>query len=184
MKYRHPAINMIYYFAYGSNLHPLRMKERVPSAELQSSASISGFRLVFNKTGVDGSAKCNLEETTDPAATVYGAIYKIKKEHKPILDKFESLNKGYVDTVIRVEIGGKLVNCFTYVAQKEYIDNELKPFHWYKRLVILGATYLNFPVDYIKMVESVESVEDNNMKRRQEHEQLIEQMKRLQPTCH
>ena len=170
---------LIYYFAYGSNLHPLRIRERVPSAELFGSANVSGFRLAFNKIGIDGSSKCNLEKTNNSDAIVHGAIYKIKVEHKPLIDEYESLNRGYVDRTINVEFCDVTLNCFTYIAQQEYIDDALKPFHWYKRLVTMGANYLQFPQKYIELIETVESIADENANRRKQHERLIEQMEKL-----
>ncbi len=40
---------MIHYFAYGSNLHPVRLIERVPSASLVGVIGISKHRLAFHK---------------------------------------------------------------------------------------------------------------------------------------
>lgn len=167
---------MIYYFAYGSNLHPQRIKERVSSAQLKGVSSVSNYRFAFHKVGIDGSSKGGLIETGCNKDTVHGAIYEIRKEHKSILDEFESLNKGYVDHNISVEFEGENLSCFTYVAQKEYINESLKPYHWYKNLVSIGAVYLDFPTWYVDMIESVESIEDKDSDRRLEHESLISRM--------
>ena len=49
------------YAAFGSNLHPLRLQKRIPSARLLGVAPVDGFRLAFNKTGdIDGSGKANI----------------------------------------------------------------------------------------------------------------------------
>lgn len=80
---------MIHYFAYGSNLHPVRLMKRVPSAELVGVIKHSCHRLSFHKKSNDGSGKCNMLETGADSDHVYGAIYKLKPEHKKDLDKYE-----------------------------------------------------------------------------------------------
>ena len=47
------------YFAYGSNLHPERLRERVPSAESLGVARLEAHVLRFHKRGRDGSGKCD-----------------------------------------------------------------------------------------------------------------------------
>jgi hypothetical protein len=53
----------LHYLAYGSNLHPIRLRQRVNSARLIATLSLPGYRVLFNKRGQDLSAKCNLVAT-------------------------------------------------------------------------------------------------------------------------
>ena len=167
---------MVHYFAYGSNLHPKRLMERAPSANLVGIAKHPYHRLAFHKKGKDGSSKCNLFSTDFESDLVYGAIYTLEPEHKNALDYYEGKGYGYVDTQIKLESEGKEYTCYTYLAQQSHIADNLKPYHWYKHLVILGARYLRFPDWYISLIESVESIEDLNGKRRMEKEALIDQI--------
>ena len=167
---------MIYYFAYGSNLHPMRLIERVPSAELVSIAKHPEHKLTFNKKSNDGSSKCNIYNTGDESDLIHGAIYRLNTEHKSDLDRFEGKGYGYIDAQITVQDNENVYNCFTYIAQQSHITDRLKPYHWYKRLVVLGAQYLNFPDSYISSIEAVESVEDPDINRRKEKESLIEKV--------
>lgn len=50
----------IHYLAYGSNLHPIRMTERVPSARVLGAIELPDHLLAFNKRSTDGSSKCLL----------------------------------------------------------------------------------------------------------------------------
>ncbi|MFQ5329411.1 MAG: gamma-glutamylcyclotransferase family protein [Thermodesulfobacteriota bacterium] len=170
------SVSMVYYFAYGSNLHPMRLIERVPSAELVSIAEHSVHKLTFHKKSNDGSSKCNIFKTGKESDLIYGAIYRLNPGHKNDLDRFESKGYGYIDTQITVQGNENMYSCFTYIAQESHITNNLKPYHWYKRLVILGAQYLNFPDSYISSIEAVESVEDSDINRRKEKEVLIEKV--------
>jgi AIG2 family protein len=166
--------SLLYYLAYGSNLHPVRLRERVPSAELLDVVELKHYRLSFQKRGQDGSSKCNLTRTGEESDGVYGAIYQIDSAHKPILDRFEG--NGYHDSQLTVEFHGQKYSCLTYLAQPSYIENSLKPFHWYKELIVLGAKHLQFPIAYIRSIESIESVEDPDEERRIQHQGLIERI--------
>ena len=165
---------MIYYFAYGSNLHPMRLMERVPSAELVGVAKHPNHVLTFHKKSNDGSSKCNMFNSEPDL--IYGAIYKLKPEHKNELDKFEGKGYGYIDNQITLEHDEIEYTCFTYLAQQSHIVSDRKPYHWYKKLVILGAQYLQFPDTYISSIEAVESTEDLDTTRRKEKEALIERI--------
>jgi len=165
---------MIHYFAYGSNLHPCRLLERVSSANLVGSIELSQHRLSFHKKSHDGSSKCNLIQTGSESDLVYGALYRLNPTAKKVLDSFEGKGYGYIDNQITLYHQGKAYTCFTYVAQHAYIVDDLKPYHWYKKLVVLGAKYLQFPASYVSSIESVESVEDPDMQRRKDQETLIE----------
>lgn len=167
---------MIHYFAYGSNLHPIRLMERVPSANLVGVIELSNHRLTFHKKSSDGSSKCNLFQTGSESDSVHGAIYKFNPEHKSALDRFEGKGYGYIDNPIKLQHQGQEYTCFTYQAQQSHIVDSLQPYHWYKKLVVLGAKYLKFPGSYIASVESVQSIEDPDKKRREENETLIEKI--------
>lgn len=165
---------MIYYFAYGSNLHPGRLAERVPSAQLVGTATHPNHQLIFHKRGKDSSAKCNmLNSETDK---IYGAIYSLEPKHKINLDQIEGNGCGYLDHEIMLVHDETEYPCFTYLAQQSHIVDDLKPFHWYKELVILGARYLGFPDPYIASIESVDSMEDPVETRIKEMEALIERI--------
>lgn len=169
---------MIYYFAYGSNLHPVRLTERVPSAELIGVARHPDHALTFHKRSHDGSSKCNMHYTG--SGCVYGAIYRLDPDHKNELDKFEGKGFGYIDIQIAIECNGSQYACFTYIAQESHIVGRLKPYDWYKRLVILGAQYLKLSESYVASIESVESIDDPDSVRKQTNEGLIQRIK----NCH
>ncbi|MGB5053368.1 MAG: gamma-glutamylcyclotransferase family protein [Nitrospirales bacterium] len=165
---------LLYYLAYGSNLHPVRLQERVPSAELLDVVELRSYRLAFQKRGQDGSSKCNLARTGEESDEVYGGIYQIDSAHKPVLDRFEG--NGYHDSQLTVEFHGQEYSCLIYLAQPSYIEHSLKPFHWYKELIVLGARHLRFPDAYVRSIESIESVEDPDQESRMQHQKLIERI--------
>jgi hypothetical protein len=154
----------------------VRLLERVPSAQWVGRTELRYHRLAFQKKGRDGSSKCNLVCTGEESDGVYGAIYQMDSAHKKALDSFEGNGNGYHNSQLTVELHGKEYSCFTYFAQQSYIENNLKPYHWYKNLVVLGAKHLQFPDGYVRSIELIESVEDPDETRRKHHEQLIEEI--------
>jgi hypothetical protein len=146
--------------------------ERVPSAELVGVAKHPDHVLTFHKKSNDGSGKCNMFNSR--SGLIFGAIYKLNPEHKNALDGFEGY--GYIDNQITLEHNETKYSCFTYLAQQSHIVSDLNPYHWYKKLVILGARYLRFPDTYISSIEAVESIEDPDATRRTEKEELIERI--------
>jgi gamma-glutamylcyclotransferase len=166
----------LYYFAYGSNLHPVRLAERVPSSRHLCTVRLDCHRLAFNKRGRDGSGKCNILCTENPDDYVYGAIFRLLHEEKERLDHFEGRGKGYRVSQIQIEHDDTLYNCFTYAAQSSHIDNTVLPYDWYRELVILGAEYLAMPDDYIDGFREIECIADMLEARRTQHHELIEKL--------
>jgi gamma-glutamylcyclotransferase len=167
---------MIHYFAYGSNLHPLRLIKRVPSARLLGITDLKRHRLTFHKKSIDGSSKCNILKTHNESDIVHGAIYRLDPKHKDALDRFENKGNGYTDSAITLHHQGQQFTCFTYRAQASHIDDDLMPYHWYKNLVVLGAKYLQLPEPYISSLESIQSMDDLDSRRRGESEKLIQEI--------
>jgi len=155
----------LHYLAYGSNLHPVRLGERVPSARLLGTVELRERALRFSKRSVDGSAKCTIDPG-GPSQSVHGAVYRIDQSHRTVLDGIEGLGVGYAEQRETVTVDGQAVDAFYYVATADYLDDKLQPYHWYKSLVLAGARYHGFPPQYIAELEETESVDDPDPERR------------------
>jgi hypothetical protein len=58
-----------------------------------------------------------------------------------------------------VRISGEAtLRAVTYYATHK--DPSLRPYHWYKEYVLAGARENSLPVEHIKVIESIASVED------------------------
>jgi len=166
----------IYYVAYGSNLHPIRIKARVSSACALGVIELPEMQLAFHKQSNDGSGKCLLYTEQKPPAMTYGVLYKLDVTQKSALDSVEGCGKGYLEQQITVPFDGHDYQAFIYMASSSHRNPSLAPYHWYKNLVLAGARFHNFPEDYIAFIESVESIEDPDFDRRQKNENLLRQM--------
>lgn len=167
-------MSKLYYLAYGSNLHPLRLQTRLPSAQLIGSTALEGYALKFHKLGQCLSGKCNLVQTRDRSDTAYGAVFEIAAAEKPILDEIEG--PGYRTEAMKVTVNGRPYHTFAYIAEPSHVDDTLKPFDWYKTLVHTGSAYHGFPESYIKAIECIEAIRDPQNDRQHWHMQLIAKM--------
>jgi len=167
---------MHYYLAYGSNLHPIRLRERVPSAEFVARTHLTGYRLMWHKRGQDGSGKCNLHYTGKEIDRSQAAIFRITRQHIEDLDHFEGNGRGYQNSDIEIALNGRQQTCFTYFAETAHIDDELQPFSWYKQLVLQGAHYHGFPQSYLADIEGIPEQLDSNTERHMHHTQLVKRL--------
>jgi hypothetical protein len=162
-----------YVFSYGSNLLLERIQERIKSVKIINKYCLKGYRLVFNKAGVDESAKANIEETGNDDDFVWGVIHEIDYDEKPILDKHETLGQGYELICFRLYINGAYKTIHTYIVNDDHYIIKGKPFNWYLDYVIKGAKQNQFPEDYIAELMKVESENDGNTSRRLKNEKIL-----------
>jgi gamma-glutamylcyclotransferase len=160
----------IHYLAYGSNLHPWRLQQRVASARLLNTVALMGWQLKFHKRGQDASAKCNIIQTSKTADVVYGAIYEMLTSEKQQLDKIEGLNVGYRQAQIDIADVG---STFFYVADEAFIDSKLLPFDWYKELVMAGGRFHTFPETYLAEIASIKVTMDTDPVRYQSNMAIV-----------
>lgn len=166
-------MSKIKYAAYGSNLHPIRLSSRVPSANLLGKGILEEKTLRFHKRSKDGSGKCNIIDSEKHK--VYVAIYEIYESEKPLLDNAEGVGYGYRTEDIKIIGFGK---CFTYIAEDSYTDNSLKPYTWYKELVLAGCENLKLPTSYINYIRSVEADLDLDKQRNKKYLEMVVRAKR------
>lgn len=159
------------YAAYGSNLHPRRLAERISSAQLVTTGFLPDWSLHFHKLSNDGSGKCSIRLGE---VGIYVAIFDISAADKLTLDGIEGLGAGYSETVLSVaDIG----DCVTYVAEPTHIDEALLPYDWYKELVLAGVCVHDFPADYRERIRSIPSRQDPDRDRRADRWKTVELVK-------
>ena len=145
------------YFAYGSNMLEQRLKERVKSAEFFSNAWIRGYEVRFRKISIDDSGKADLVQTGNPEHIVHGVVYLFDPDEWSALDAAEP---GYDQTPIQVHTDSGNRDVTTYLAREEKIDESLKPYTWYRDLILCGAEQHGLPEDYRRKIESIVDIPD------------------------
>jgi len=162
-------MNTIHYLAYGSNLHPARIGERLGPITSLGKTELTGWGLRYHKSSADGSGKCNLVmESTEVA---YGAVYEISCADKDRLDIIEGVGNGYRDVRIELPLFGDV---WVYLAEPSHIDDELTPYDWYHAFVVHGARHHQFPENYIAEISNVVSVRDRDEQRRSRNLAILE----------
>ena len=160
------------YFGYGSNMLTCKLKDRCKSAVPIGICKIKKHSLKFhkvshaNQNGIpDVSGKGDMIPSESETDEVYGVLFKILETEEKNLDEAE----GYPD----FGYGKKKIDVITTKGEKYRsvmyfatdIDPKKKPYHWYKEQVIQGAREHDLPEGYIKKIDDVESIPDQDPER-------------------
>ena len=162
------------YFGYGSNMLTCKLKDRCRSAVPIGICKIKKHSLKFHKVSHAISAKNRIRDISGkgdmvPSESetdeVYGVLFSIDKSEESSLDKAEGYPKyGYDKKPIDViTIKGEKYRAVMYFAND--IDSKKKPYHWYKEQVVQGAREHGLPEGYIKKIDDVESIPDQDPER-------------------
>ena len=159
-------MKQLLYFAYGSNLHPGWLRNRVPSAQKLYTATLFEWQLHFHKISKDESAKCNIVKTGLSDDSVHGVIYQFDPGEKYKLDKIELDYHPELMTI------GEYENVLVYLACEENINDTLLPYTWYKDIVISGAELHNLPGVYIEYLRSFNAITDPDQEREKQNRRI------------
>ncbi len=157
------------YFAYGSNMLPSRLRERVPSARPLGPASLRGYRLTFDKPGQDDSGKCSIAFTGSDADRLWGVLYTLRASEKPLLDAAEG--PAYECREMTVRLQRLQVTAFLYEAIAPLPDQW--PWHWYRGLVLAGALSQGLPRSSVSPLRAQVSAADPDLRRSLRHQRLL-----------
>ncbi len=149
------------YFAYGSNMLEERIKARCPSAKFAGTAYVCGYELRFSKRSKDGSGKATIVENEGHREKLYGALFEIDKGEHSDLDEAEGIGYERTDDFIVIKADGdKEIEVTTYFAKDGATGKHLKPYSWYKQLVLWGAIQAELPDNYIAQLVAIEAISD------------------------
>jgi cation transport regulator ChaC len=156
----------VVYFAYGSNMSTVRLRERMPSCMPLGVATLPDHLLRFHKRSTDKSGKCNAFASGN-GSSVIGVMFSFDPAERAKLDKAEGVGSGYEHAMVTViDDKGRRRKVLTYLATPNYIDDSLKPYSWYKDFVLAGAAQHGLPSQYIaEYIQSVDANEDFNTTR-------------------
>ena len=104
---------MIYYFAYGSNLHHAQMKRRCPKCCYIKKIVLNNFQLTFRNKG--GWADIERKRSKK----VFGALYTISKYAESRLDKYEDFPVVYKKIYFKYK--DKKVMTYTMVRKTKLV---------------------------------------------------------------
>lgn len=156
------------YAAYGSNLHPERLRNRVAHARCVGTSFLRQHTLKFHKRGQDQSAKCSFSPC---GQGLHVAVYELDEPGKQTLDRIEGVGRGYDVTKLHVPGFGE---CFTYLAARTHVDELLRPFDWYREMVLSGCRKHAFPGAYCDSIAAIPAIKDPDRDRRTRNWGIVE----------
>lgn len=171
-----PPDGSFIYLAYGSNLHPARLRERIGEVKLLDVVRLPGWRLTFDKRGADGSAKANLRPAVGSDAMAWAAAYALDSRQLPTLDRFEGCGRGYETVRLEVPVAGRPAECLIYLAPSHWISGDMRPYDWYRDLIMAGARFHRLPGEYIASIAATASIRDPDQKRAKGRFRLLSEM--------
>lgn len=148
-------VEIIHYFAYGSNMSVQRMQQRLVRYKSRRPAYLKDFELQFNKINrrVPGAGFANIMPVQD--GLVEGVIYEIDDAGLAILDGFEGYPNRYDRKVLPVEVAGEIIQAHVYIAQEDETGLDLKPEIIYLQYLLDARDLLS--ADYYLKLETVRS---------------------------
>ena len=155
LEHTNMRIEQGYYFAYGSNLNPQRMKDRGVLFTKRELAQLNGYEFLLNKLRINGTAAANIRPKD--GSTLYGLLYTCTPDVFQKLDVFEGVAAGHYsrETVV-VMVNGRKQEAITYIASGSSCDDNLRKVDEdYLSHILCGKDLL--PGDYVKYLESFSS---------------------------
>ncbi|MCV6614132.1 MAG: gamma-glutamylcyclotransferase [Cellvibrionaceae bacterium] len=148
-----------YYFAYGSNMNPERMRARGLEFDLALAASLADMRLLFNKRAADAPHRSYANIAYSPGSRVEGVAYRLSCPRQIFkMDPFEGAPRLYSREIFTLDSANGPLAAWVYVANKAMLSPNLKPARWYLEHLLAGRPYLSGP--YYRALTQVECLEN------------------------
>lgn len=164
-------------FSYGSNMLTARIRARCASVAVVDRGILTGHALRWHKLGKDGSGKCDALHTGREADRLPGVVHRLTWADKLRLDAHEGLGRGYESATVAVALdGGETVEAQVYVATR--IAPSLRPFDWYRGLVLAGAEEHALPVWHRDAIAAVPATPDPDPRRAAPNRALLDAVHR------
>jgi len=146
------------YFSYGSFLDSETLKRHCPKSVYKGKAFLPNWEVQFNfMSRTYGGGVTGIEPAA--AKLVRGVLYEVNDEELLHLDSIEGVPDGiyFRQTIYVVDESGKAVKAATYRTTNP--KGPFKPTQRYVGLMIDGAKEHGLEPDYIKELETIETVD-------------------------
>lgn len=149
------------YFAYGSNMDPIQMRRRCPSARFVAIASLAEHKLAFSRRSMRRRSGV-ADVVPVPGAEVWGIVYRLLSARDiEILDAAEGFRparkraQGYIREVRLVSLGGAgtPASVNIYIAQRQ--KSPPPPTAAYIAHMTRGAEHWGLPAGYHGMLVGI-----------------------------
>lgn len=158
----------VWYFAYGSNLHPRRRQSRAGLAPLETAPGLlRGWRLVFDMPGVPPADPAMASIRRDAAADVHGLLIRLSRRDFDALVRSEGGERFYVrETVEVATYGGREVVAQAFVGTPgRRLSREGIPSRRYLDLLREGARLSDLCPNYCARLDALPHAEASHAAR-------------------
>jgi len=104
---------------------------------------------------------------------IYLAVYEMDPAELAILDQAEGVGNGYQHYELTLPRFGKTLS---YLGQESHIDEQLRPYQWYKEYVLAGAVFHEFDRVYRQAIRHQSHWDDPDPERHKRHMRRISQL--------
>ncbi len=147
---------LILYFSYGSNMNPLRMKERGVVFYSREYLVLPEWSLKFHKITFDpNKGAANIVQ--DNRGVVEGVLYEVTMEGIVNLDKYEHYPIEYDRVTLTISHDGIEKDILTYIAHPHKTREGLKPSREYLDHLLAGEDILS--ENYYNMLKEVKTLD-------------------------
>jgi gamma-glutamylcyclotransferase (GGCT)/AIG2-like uncharacterized protein YtfP len=149
------------YFAYGSNMDPLQMRERCKDASLIGPAELPAHRLCFPRWS---DKRQHPVASIEPSigTSVWGVLFELTSSDVEALDRKEGFrgvgrpDNAYRRSEVRLKSGGAEVSAQTYFAEPNPVRPEAGlPSAGYMKQMVDGAMFAKLPEAYVSWLRSL-----------------------------
>jgi hypothetical protein len=155
------AGELLWYFAYGSNLDPETFVGRRGMRPVESCVAIlRGYRLVFDLPVGGGERGC-ANVLAAPAESIHGVAYRITATDGERLDATEGVPRAYRRLEVALECPQGALPGFTYCSSLGRAGR--KPSERYLNLLLRGARHHGLPESWIGFLRSTELAVDERL---------------------
>jgi gamma-glutamylcyclotransferase (GGCT)/AIG2-like uncharacterized protein YtfP len=139
-------VTSAWYFAYGSNMNPVRMADRAMRTRERHAACLHHWQLAFNKRAHnrDGVAYANIMPR--PGGRVHGVLYRLADVDEICrMDPFEGHPVRYRRELLRLETSLGAQTAWTYIANPDWHCDRVLPERGYLNHLLSGRPWLPEP---------------------------------------
>lgn len=135
--------NATLYFAFGSNMHPARMRLRCPGAMALGVARLPDYQL---------AERLYADLDYAPGAETFGVLYLISEAHVRALDAYEGAPRIYQRLWLEVEFLGEQYIALVYqmTPATKFARTGMKYPEEYRQMCSDGAKYYKVPNKFSK----------------------------------
>ncbi len=141
--------DIVYYFAYGSNMDAVQMERRCPGSTFLGRASLEGYGFVYDGMSVTRKGPvANIVKS--PEDVVWGALFILSRRDIASLDRYEGYPTAYDRGILKVrDDSGHIYEAVVYMRSYR---NSGMPHEDYRDIVVQGAIDRGLPDCYIHSV--------------------------------